>query len=154
MTEYQNTWWRPPGKRASQPCVTSALAPIAAQASAPRAALPGRPRQSERGGNDDGGVTVEFTAELSFSIGDREQIEVYYTSNPTPGLEALPPGQRKNLGRGKPMPPGIAKRFVPDALRFSLSVPPKYDVIMVGWDVLLVEVATGIIHDVLMDVIR
>ena len=106
------------------------------------------------GGNDDGGVTVEFTAEFSFSIGDREQIEVYYTSNPTPGLEALPPGQRKNLGRGKPMPPGIAKRFVPDALRSSLSVPPKYDVIVVGWDVLLVEVATGIIHDVLMDVIR
>ena len=52
------------------------------------------------------------------------------------------------------MPPGIAKRFAPDALRSSLSVPPRYDVIEVGWDVLLVEVATGIIHDVLMDVIR
>ena len=113
-----------------------------------------RGNRGNGGGNDDGGVTVEFTAEFSFSIGDREQIEVYYTSNPTPGLEALPPGQRKNLGRGKPMPPGIAKRFVPDALRSSLSVPPKYDVIVVGWDVLLVEVATGIIHDVLMDVIR
>ncbi len=113
-----------------------------------------RGSRGNAGGNDDGGVTVEFTAEFSFSIGDRAQIEVYYTSNPTPGLEALPPGQRKNLGRGKPMPPGIAKRFVPDALRSSLSVPPKYDVIVVGWDVLLVEVATGIIHDVLMDVIR
>ena len=106
------------------------------------------------GGDDDGGVTVEFTAEFSFSLGDRDQIRAYYTSNPTPGLEALPPGQRKNLARGKPMPPGIAKRFVPDALRPSLSVPPQYGVIVVGWDVLLVEVATGIIHDVLMDVIR
>ena len=105
------------------------------------------------GGDDDGGVTVEFTAEFSFSLGDRDQIRAYYTSNPTPGLEALPPGQRKNLARGKPMPPGIAKRFVPDALRPSLSVP-QYGVIVVGWDVLLVEVATGIIHDVLMDVIR
>ena len=106
------------------------------------------------GGNDDGGVTIEFTAEFSFSLGDGDQIRAYYTSNPTPGLEALPPGQRKNLARGKPMPPGIAKRFVPDALRSSLSVPPQYGVIVVGWDVLLVEVATGIIHDVLMDVIR
>ena len=114
----------------------------------------GRGARGNGGGNDDGGVTVEFTAEFSFSLGDRDQIRAYYTSNPTPGLEALPPGQRKNLARGKPMPPGINKRFVPDALRSSLSVPPQYGVIVVGWDVLLVEVATGIIHDVLMDVIR
>ena len=87
-------------------------------------------------------------------LGTEVRSKAYYTSNPTPGLEALPPGQRKNLARGKPMPPGIAKRFPPDALRSSLSVPPQYDVIVVGWDVLLVEVATGIIHDVLMDVIR
>ena len=106
------------------------------------------------GGNDDGGVTVEFTAEFSFSLGDRGQIQAYYASNPTPGLRALPPGTRKNLTRGKSIPPGIAKRFPPDALRSSLSVPPRYDVVVVGWDVLLVEVATGIIHDVLMDVIR
>ena len=113
----------------------------------------GREDRGNGGGNDDGGVTVEFTAEFSFSLGDRDQIQAYYTSNPTPGLEALPPGQRKNLARGKPMPPGINKRFVPDALRSSLSVPPQYGVIVVGWDVLLVEVATGVIHDVLMDVI-
>ena len=106
------------------------------------------------GGNDDGGVTVELSAELSFSLGDRNQIQAYYVSNPTPGLRALPPGTRKNLTRGKSIPPGIAKRFPPDALRSSLSVAPQYDVVVVGWDVLLVEVATGIIHDVLMDVIR
>ena len=114
----------------------------------------GRGGRGNGGGNDDGGVTVEFTAEFSFSLGDRDQIRAYYTSNPTLGLEALPPGIRKNLARGKPMPPGIAKRFPPDVLRSSLSVPPHYHVIEVGWDVLLVEVATGIIHDVLMDVIR
>ena len=114
----------------------------------------GRGGRGNGGGNDDGGVTVEFTAEFSFSLGDREQIQAYYASNPTPGLEALPPGIRKNLARGKPIPPGIAKRFPPDALRSSLSVPLRYHVIEVGWDVLLVEVATGIIHDVLMDVIR
>ncbi len=106
------------------------------------------------GGRDGGGVSIEFTAEISFSVGDREQIRAYYSSNPNPGIEALPPGLRKNLARGKAMPPGIAKRFPPDGLRTSLSVPIRYEVIEVGWDVFLVEVATGIIHDVLMDVIR
>ena len=94
------------------------------------------------GGNDDGRGTVEFTAEFSFSLGDRGRIQAYYASNPTPGLRALPPGTRKNLTRGKSIPPGIAKRFPPDALRSSLSVPPQYDVVVVGWDVLLVEAAT------------
>jgi hypothetical protein len=106
------------------------------------------------GGNDGGGASIEFTAEISFSLGDRDQIQAYYSSNPNPGVEALPPGMRKNLARGKAMPPGIAKRFPPEGLRSSLSVPARYDVVEVGWDVFLVEVATGIIHDVLMDVIR
>ena len=117
------------------------------------AAAQGRGRGGGRG-NDGGGVSVEFTAEISFSVGDREQIRAYYSSNPHPGIEALSPGIRKNLARGKAMPPGIAKRFPPDGLRTSLSVPIRYEVIEVGWDVFLVEVATGIIHDVLMDVIR
>ncbi len=105
------------------------------------------------GGNDGGGASIEFTAEITFSVGDREQIQAYYSSNPNPGIEALPPGIRKNLVGGKPLPPGIAKRFPPAELRSSLSVPIQYEVIEVGWDVFLVEVATGIIHDVLMDVI-
>ena len=110
-----------------------------------------------RGGGGSGGggeASIEFTAAISFSLGDRDLIQVHYSSNPSPGIEALPPGIRKNLASGKAMPPGIAKRFPPDALRSSLSIPPQYEVIEVGWDVFLVEVATGIIHDVLMDVIR
>ena len=105
-------------------------------------------------GRGAGGASVEFTATISFSLGDRDLIQAHYSSNPNPGVQALPPGTRKNLARGKTLPPGIAKRFPPDALRSSLSIPPQYDVIEVGLDVFLVEVATGIIHDVLMDVIR
>ena len=111
----------------------------------------GAAAQGRSGG---GGVSVEFTAEISFSLGDRDLIQAHYTSNPNPDAKALPPGTRKNLARGKSMPPGIAKRFPPDALRSSLSIPERYHVIEVGLDVFLVEVATGIIHDVLMDVIR
>ena len=105
------------------------------------------------GGNDGGGASIEFKADISFSVGNREQIRAHYSSNPHRAPEALPPGTRKNLTRGKTLPPGIAKRFPPDALRSALSIPPQYEVIEVGWDVLLVEVATGIVHDVLRDVI-
>ncbi len=118
------------------------------------AAAQGRGRGGGGGGGGGGEDSIEFTAAISFSLGDRDLIQVHYSSNPNPEIEALPPGIRKNLARGKAMPPGIAKRFPPDALRSSLSISPQYEVIEVGWDVFLVEVATGIIHDVLMDVIR
>lgn len=52
------------------------------------------------------------------------------------------------------MPSGIAKRSPPAGLRSSLSVPNQFEVFEVGRDVVLVKAATGIIHDVLKDVIR
>jgi hypothetical protein len=66
----------------------------------------------------------------------------------------LPPGIRRNLARGKPLPPGIAKRNVPAELRSRVGIADGYELVEVGLDVFLVEVATSIIHDVLMDVIR
>ena len=66
----------------------------------------------------------------------------------------LPPGIAKNLARGKPLPPGIAKQYLPDGLRHTLPAPPKgYERIIVDGDVLLVEIASRVIHDILVDVI-
>lgn len=115
-------------------------------------ATPSDAAAQKRGDRDRGGVEVGL--EVTFSIGDQAQIREFYTAHTSGSAEALPPGIRKKLARGKPLPPGIAKRFPPDELRTRLSVPREYDLIEVGLDVLLVEVATGIIHDVLMDVIR
>jgi len=68
--------------------------------------------------------------------------------------KGLPPGIAKNLARGKSLPPGIARNYLPDALRHVLPEPPHgHERIIVDGNVLLVEIATGIIHDVLMDVI-
>lgn len=67
---------------------------------------------------------------------------------------ALPPGIAKNLARGKPLPPGIAKQFLPDSLLNSL--PPVIDGherIIVGGKILLVEIATQVVRDVLTDVL-
>ncbi len=66
----------------------------------------------------------------------------------------LPPGIAKNLQRGKPMPPGIAKQHFPAGLIDLLPPAPRgYERIIAGGKVILVEVATQIIHDVLVDVV-
>lgn len=68
--------------------------------------------------------------------------------------KGLPPGIAKNLARGKPLPPGIAKRYLPDELRHALPAPPHgYERIIVDGKVLLVEIATRVIHDILVDVV-
>jgi hypothetical protein len=87
-------------------------------------------------------------------------IREYYTreSQEQPKARAqsggLPPGIAKNLARGKPLPPGIAKRALPDGLERQLPPPPKgYERVVLDGRVLLVEIATQVIHDVLTDLI-
>jgi len=66
----------------------------------------------------------------------------------------LPPGIVKNLGRGKPLPPGIAKQALPPDLLAQL--PPAadgYERVIVAGKILLVEIATQVVHDVLEDVV-
>jgi hypothetical protein len=68
--------------------------------------------------------------------------------------KGLPPGIAKNLERGKPLPPGIAKQVLPQGLIAKLPPSPHgYERIIVDGKILLVEVATNVIHDILVDVI-
>lgn len=103
-------------------------------------------RAQQRGGGSGSGV--ELTVEVETRIRD------FYAARPEINAQALPPGIRKRLERGKPLPPGIAKQVAPAELRSRVPVPDGYQLVEVGLDVLLVEVATNVIHDVLMDVIR
>jgi hypothetical protein len=66
----------------------------------------------------------------------------------------LPPGIAKNLARGKPLPPGIAKQRLPDSLERQLPRPPEgYERIVLDGRVLVVEIATQVVHDILSDLI-
>jgi len=66
----------------------------------------------------------------------------------------LPPGIAKNLARGKPLPPGIAKQALPDDLLVRLPpVADGYERVLIAGQILLVEIATQVVHDILMDVI-
>ena len=103
------------------------------------------------------GVHVEFT-DLEISA-----IRAYYRDRETPapsgnargkGPKTLPPGIARNLQRGKPLPPGIAKQALPGPLIQVLPAAPHgYERVVVAGKILLVEVATQVIHDVLEDVL-
>ena len=110
------------------------------------------PSEAQAQGRRDRGISV--SAEVTLSVGTRERIREFYAARPAIDVDALPPGIRKRLARGKPLPPGIAKKVAPPELVGGLSLPAGYQLLEVGVDVLLVEVATGVIHDVLMDLIR
>lgn len=64
----------------------------------------------------------------------------------------LPPGIRMNLERGKPLPPGIAKRFDDRALR-DLPRYDGYEWRRVGPDAVLVDIANDIVYEVLRGVL-
>ena len=69
------------------------------------------------------------------------------------GKKPLPPGIAKNLQRGKPLPPGIAKNYLPDDLSARLPKRPGYERVIIDGRVILVEIATGIVRDILEDVL-
>ena len=70
------------------------------------------------------------------------------------GRKSLPPGIARNLQRGKSLPPGIAKQVLPARLTQVLPAAPKgFERVVIDGKILLVEIATQVIHDVLEDAI-
>ena len=84
---------------------------------------------------------------------ERSTITHYFQRHPQP-TTALPPGIAKNLARGKPLPPGIAKKAAPNDLLRQLSIPQGYTLETVGTDVVLIEIGTRIVADILKGVVR
>ena len=96
--------------------------------------------------------------EAVFTTDEIKIIRAYYEANGYSGTKngkykRLPPGIAKNLQRGKPLPPGIAKQTLPRDLQRKLPEPPKgYGRVVVAGKVLLVELGTQIVRDILTDV--
>jgi Ni/Co efflux regulator RcnB len=109
------------------------------------------------------GISVEFS-DKEISV-----ISAYYRDHSTTysqqgngkkgngnskGQKSLPPGIAMNLQRGKSLPPGIAKQVLPSDLIDLLPAPHRgFERIEVDGKILLVEIATQIIYDVLEDLI-
>ncbi len=68
--------------------------------------------------------------------------------------KSLPPGIAKNLARGKPLPPGIAKQVLPADLVRALPRPPAgHDRVLVDGRIILIELGTQIVRDILTDIV-
>ncbi len=70
------------------------------------------------------------------------------------GAKPLPPGIAKKMARGGTLPPGIAKKTLPVGLLDQLPVRPGQEWRLVGTDLLIVEVASNVIVDVLTGALR
>ena len=105
-------------------------------------------------GKQGGGQHSEANVHLngpSIDIG-RVRIVLGDNRNLIGSTRALPPGIAKNLARGKPLPPGIAKNF-DSRLLGQLPRYDGYEWKQMGTDVVLVTIATGIIYEVLRNVL-
>jgi hypothetical protein len=104
-----------------------------------------------------GAAADERAVSVVFSPDEIRIIGTYYQEAATPvprRAGRLPRGIAKNLARGKSLPPGIAKQQLPVALTSRLPPPPAgHERIVVAGKVLLVEIATQVVRDVLTDVL-
>lgn len=109
--------------------------------------------------SDDGPPALANSGEVVFTASERTLIVNYFSSG---GYAAgssrgkpLPPGIAKKVARGGSLPPGIAKRYLPQDLDVRLPPPPTgAERVIVGGDVLLVEISTGAILDMIRDAVR
>jgi hypothetical protein len=98
----------------------------------------------------------ELSATITFSKREIEIITAYYREAPSARRDdsdrKLPRGIAKKLARGKPLPPGLAKQPLPPGLVSQLPPPPVgHERLIVAGKVLLIEIATQAIRDVLSD---
>lgn len=130
----------------------SLLLVLAALVAAPARAQP--PPGRGAGGAPGGPATAPGAAGLvAFTAAEQARIRTWFLAHPQP-VQPLPPGIARNLARGKPLPPGIAKRYAPAGLLAQLVPRPGFEVLVVGASILLVHAASGIVHDILTDVVR
>jgi Ni/Co efflux regulator RcnB len=92
-----------------------------------------------------GGITIN----AGINAGQAREMAVSYQQT---GYSSLPPGIRKNLARGKPLPPGIAKKLQSSPMLRQLPQHPGYEWQACGTDLVLVSIASQVIAEVLIDV--
>jgi len=104
----------------------------------------------------------ELGVGVVFSDGEIETIRAYYHRDDALShygkskkkQKGLPPGIAKNLQRGKALPPGITKWQLPPALVAALPPAPRgHERVIIDGRVVLVEIATQVIRDVLTDIV-
>ncbi|WP_442959111.1 MULTISPECIES: anti-virulence regulator CigR family protein [unclassified Providencia] len=86
---------------------------------------------------------------ININFGDVRPVAVNYG---LVGYKGLPPGIEKQIRRGKPLPPGIAKKALPASFRACLPTYSGYEWRMSGKDLLLVAIKTAIVAEIIENV--
>jgi len=102
----------------------------------------------QRGQDDD-----DAPAATGFGFDERQAIVQYFSGHPGAAYGGLPPGIAKKLARGKPLPPGIAKKVLPPDL-VAVLPPSPYQRVLVGPNVVLLDPGTGLVVDILLNILR
>ncbi len=106
--------------------------------------------------NDDTTIRVTRDGSIRFSTRDLNVIIDWFKTAPVAGrsnTRSLPPGLAKQLRERGHLPPGLEAKGLPPSLAERLGPAPRgYERIVVGKDVILAQIATGIIVDILKDV--
>lgn len=103
---------------------------------------PGQGNQGGNHGNDSRGGPP------GFSSNETVVIRNWQTTNPGWTPRPLPPGQMRQLARGRPLPPGLARQAVPPGLLTQLPVYPGHSYTMIGTSLVLLG-SGGVVVDIL-----
>ena len=103
-----------------------------------------------------GGVVVQngprgTTVSAGITVGQARELAVAHRLT---GFARLPPGIQRNLARGRPLPPGIARRALPDAMMRSLPAIQGHEWRVAGTDLVLVAIGTLVVAEILDEVFR
>lgn len=116
----------------------------------------GRPDKGSRNAQHDhddrdGAARQHRLVTVAISAGDARRVAEQFD---LVGYSSLPPGIRKNLARGKPLPPGLARQVAPQPMVERLPRYDGYEWRVAGADLVLVSIANAVIAEVLTDVFR
>ncbi|MDB5366562.1 MAG: hypothetical protein JWM77_2489 [Rhodospirillales bacterium] len=117
----------------------------------------GNGSSDERGrpdGGDRRGGQGEVNGSKRFSAAHKTEMNHWFASHRGEvEREDLPPGIAKKLARGRRLPPGIAGRELPPELHDRIVVG-RYQPVLVGRDVVLLDPATSLVVDILRNALR
>jgi hypothetical protein len=123
-------------------------APQSPPVGAPTAA----PRSTPNAGAAVAAARIVLTSRQVAAV--RDHFATQGSSNGRGRNGGLPPGIARNLARGKPLPPGIAKQYLPADLIVVLpSLDSSLEYVVAARKLLLVDAATQVVRDVLIDVL-
>jgi hypothetical protein len=101
-----------------------------------------------RGGGQGQGNRAEGRGPGGFRPDDQALVRTWAGANPGWSPRPLPPGQMRQLARGRPLPPGIARQQVPPGLLATLPVYPGHSYAMIGTSLVLLG-AGGVVVDIM-----